>query len=125
VTGSQASLPPAAFPTSPWSTSRSSSSPPPAERWRLSRVDVSEGTKIQQRTSVNRAVAAIGSRHIDTLTPQDVAAMVGELHGEGLKPSFIRKIVQATAMVFDHANVTPNPARDKTIVKLPREEPET
>jgi hypothetical protein len=27
-------------------------------------------------------------------------------------------------MVFDHAQLTPNPARDKVAVKLPREEPE-
>jgi integrase len=50
--------------------------------------------------------------------------MVAQLYAEGLKPSYIRKIVQATAMAFDHAGVKPNPARDKTIVKLPREEPE-
>jgi len=95
-----------------------------AERWRASRVDVSEGTKIQQRTSINRAVGVIGERRLDDLTSQDVADMIAELHGQGLKPSFIRKIAQATAMVFDHASVTPNPARDKTIVKLPRDEPE-
>jgi hypothetical protein len=34
----------------------------------------------------------------------------------------IRKTVTALAMVFDHAGITPNPARDKIRVKLPREE---
>src|SRR5687768_14939019 len=68
-----------------------------AERWRESRVDVAEGTKIQQRTSINRAVGILGGRPVDELTAQDVAAMVGALHREGRKPSFIRKILQATA----------------------------
>ena len=95
-----------------------------AERWRASRVDVSEGTRVQQRTSINRAVRVLGERHLDEIGARDVAAMVGELDAEGLKPSFIRKIVQATAMVFDHAGVSPNPARDKVIVRLPRQEPE-
>jgi hypothetical protein len=94
------------------------------ERWRASRVDASEGTRIQQRTSLNRALRILGKRRIDTLTAQDIAAMVATLHAAGLKPSFIRKILQATAMVFDHAGVRPNPARDKVIVRLPREEPE-
>jgi integrase len=87
-------------------------------------VDVSEGTRTQQRTSLNRALRILGDRRLDELSAHDVAAMVGELHGEGLRPSFIRKIVQATAMVLDHAGLSPNPARDKVIVKLPREEPE-
>jgi integrase len=95
-----------------------------AERWRQSRVDVAEGTKIQQRTSVNRAIAILGGRSVDEITAQDISAMVAALHQEGRKPSFIRKIVQATAMVLDYAGVRPNPARDKTIVKVPREEPE-
>ena len=43
---------------------------------------------------------------------------------EGAKPSYVRKVLQATAMLFDHAQVAPNPAREKTIVKLPREESE-
>lgn len=94
------------------------------ERWRASRVDASEGTRVQQRTSLNRAVRVLGKRRLDAITAQDVADMVATLHAEGLKPSFIRKIVQATAMVFDHAGIKPNPARDKVIVKLPREEPE-
>jgi hypothetical protein len=74
-----------------------------AERWRASRVDVSEGTRVQQRTSLNRAVRILGERRLDELAAQDVADMVATLHAEGLKPSFIRKILQAAAMVLDHA----------------------
>lgn len=95
-----------------------------AVRWRDSRVDVSEGTKTQQRTSLNRALRILAERRLDNLTAQDVADMIAALSAEGLKPSFIRKIVQATAMVLDHAGVSPNPARNKTIVKMPRDEPE-
>jgi integrase len=94
------------------------------ERFRASRLDVAEGTKVQQRTSLNRAIGVLGARRVYELVPQDIADMVAQLYSEGLKPSYIRKIVQATAMVLDHASVKPNPARDKTIVKLPREEPE-
>jgi integrase len=93
-----------------------------AQRWRDSRLDVSEGTRVQQRTSVNRAIRILGQHRVDEITPQDVADMVAALHGEGLKPSFVRKIVQAAAMVLDHAGVTPNPARDRVHVRLPREQ---
>ena len=93
-----------------------------AQRWRDSRLDVSEGTRVQQRTSVNRAIRILGQHRVDEITPQDVADMVAALHGEGLKPSFVRKIVQAAAMVLDHSGVTPNPARDRFHVRLPREQ---
>ena len=34
----------------------------------------------------------------------------------------MRKTVTVLSMVFDHAGVTPNPARDRVHVRLPREE---
>jgi integrase len=71
---------------------------------------------------INRAIKVFGDRRVDEVTSHDVAAMTASFVEEGLKPSFVRKIVQATAMLFDHAQVSPNPARDKTIVKLPHEE---
>lgn len=97
-----------------------------SQRWLTSRLDDADGTKIQHRTSVNRAIGVIGTRPIDDVSAYDVAAMVAELwdDGEGLKPSYLRKILQATAMVFDHAGVSPNPARDKVVVRLPRDDPE-
>jgi integrase len=95
-----------------------------AKRWQDSRVDVSAGTKTQQRTSINRAIRILGTKHIDELTAHDIATMIAALVADGAKPSYVRKVVQATAMLFDHAQVSPNPARDKTIVKMPREEPE-
>lgn len=95
-----------------------------AERWLGSRLDIAPGTRTQLRTSVGRAVRILGGRPVDEITPQEVADMVATLAGEGRKPSYVRKILQATAMVFDHAGVKPNPARDKVTVRLPRDESE-
>jgi integrase/predicted transcriptional regulator len=95
-----------------------------ARRWQASRVDVSEATKLQHRTALRKALPTLGMRRIDTITAQDIADLVGRLHSEEqAKRESIRKVVNAVAMVFDHARVTPNPARDKTTVN-PREEPE-
>ena len=47
-----------------------------------------------------------------------------QLHSEGKARESIRKTVTAVAMVMDYAGITPNPARDRLAVKLPREEPE-
>jgi integrase len=92
-----------------------------AQRWLASRLDVAPGTQTQQRTSIRRAMRALGARRVDDISAQDVADMVATITAEGAKPSYVRKVVQATAMLFDHAGVEPNPARDKTIVKLPRD----
>jgi integrase len=70
---------------------------------------------------VNRAIRILGNRGVDEITPRDVADMVTELHQEGRKPRYIRKIVQATAMVLDYAGIAPNPARDKVTLRLPRD----
>ena len=95
-----------------------------ARRWQASRVDVAEATTIQHRTALNRALPVLGSRRVDAIAPQDLAELVGLLHGEGKVRDTIRKTLTALAMVFDHAGISPNPARDRLAVKLPREEPE-
>jgi integrase len=92
-----------------------------AERWLASRLDVADGTRTQQRTSINRASKVLGPRRVDEVTAQDVAAMVSAIADAGAKPSYVRKVLQATAMLFDYVAITPNPARDKTQVKLPRD----
>jgi integrase len=46
---------------------------------------------------------------------------VGELAAAGKSRETIRKTVTVLAMVVDHVGVTPNPARDRLRVKLPRE----
>jgi hypothetical protein len=52
------------------------------------------------------------------------ADLVAALNADGKARESIRKTVTALAMVFDHAGMTPNPARDRVIVKLPREDSE-
>jgi integrase len=92
-----------------------------ARAWLVSRLDGAPGTKAQHRSSANQAIRVLGAEGLDRITAHNVAAMVAQLHAEGLKASYLRKIVQATAMIFDYAGVTPNPARDKLIVRLPHE----
>jgi integrase len=93
-----------------------------AARWQASRVDVAASTAVQHRTALNRALPLLGPRRLDTIAPQDVADLVAALHAAGKARESIRKTVTAAAMVFDHAGVQPNPARDRVAVKLPREE---
>jgi integrase len=95
-----------------------------AERWQTSRVDVAEATRTQHRTALNRALPILGSQRLDAISPQEVADLVAALHGQGKARESVRKTVTAVAMVLDHAGISPNPARDRVIVKLPREEPE-
>jgi integrase len=95
-----------------------------AKRWQDSRVDVAEATRVQHRTALNRVLPILGSRHVDQLAPADVADLVARLAEDGKARESIRKSVTALAMVLDHAGVSPNVARDRVTVKLPREEPE-
>jgi integrase len=96
-----------------------------ADRWRASRVDVADNTRKQQRQSVQLALGELdGSRRADKVTPADVAAIVAALTEKGRKRETIRKAVGALAMALDHAGVTPNPARDKVQVRLPRADTE-
>jgi integrase len=92
-----------------------------AERWRQSRVDVSEGTMQTYRVALNCLLPHLGDMAADAIDPPTVAALVASLHAEGLRKQTIRKRVSVLAMVLDHASVQPNPARDKLTVKLPRE----
>jgi len=93
-------------------------------RWHASRFDVADSTKVQQRVSLKLALASLGDRAVDKLTAHDVAQLVTELVAKQKAPGTIRKTVQAVAMVLDHAGIQPNPARDRVVVKLPREQPE-
>ncbi len=98
-----------------------------ASRWRESRVDVAESTRVQHRTAIALALGELGSRRIGELTAADVAGLVATLAAKGRKRETIRKAVSALAMVLDFAGVSPNPARDRVQVRLPRgdaEEPQ-
>lgn len=95
-----------------------------AERWRSSRVDVTESTRVLHRVALDRVLPILGTRRVDDITTADVAALIAELHAAGYKRATIRKSLTYLAQVLDHAGIQPNPARDRIQVKLPREERE-
>ena len=84
-----------------------------AERWQASRVDVAEATTDSAPDGAQPGAPVLGNRRVDGIAPQDVADLVADLHGDGKARESIRKTVTALAMVFDHAGVRPNPARDR------------
>lgn len=93
-----------------------------AEAWKVSRVDVSGGTMQTYVIALGRLLPRLGDIPVERIEAQTVAALVAELHQAGLRKQSIRKTISVLAMIFDHARVTPNPARDRLTVKLPREE---
>ncbi len=94
-----------------------------AAKWRASRVDVAEGTKVLHRVALDRVLPLLGDRRVDSLTPADVALVVETLHADGKKRETIRKSITALAQTLDFAGIRPNPARDRVQVRLPREDP--
>jgi integrase len=94
-----------------------------AKNWQAARVDIAASTRDQHRIQLDKLLPLIGSRRIDTLKAQDFIDVVAQLHANGTARETIRKTLGAGAMALDHAGVSPNPARDRSI-KLPREEPE-
>jgi len=92
-----------------------------AEQWRLSRVDVADGTAATHRVNLGRITPKLGAKPVDAITPADVADLVGELVKQNLARESIRKTRATLAMVLDFAGVQPNPARDRS-VKLPRDD---
>jgi integrase len=95
-----------------------------AERWRASRVDASENTRLMHRSAVRAMLPLLGSRPVEAITPADVSDLIAELAAKGRKRETIRKSLLALGMVLDFAGVQPNPARDRVHVKLPRAEHE-
>jgi integrase len=93
-----------------------------ARRWQESRVDVAENTRLQHRSAVRLLLPLLGDRRVDTITPTDVADLVATLTVKGKARETVRKSLAALAMILAHASVTPNPARDKVKVRLPRQE---
>jgi integrase len=91
-----------------------------AKRWQESRVDVSNGTRLQHRSAVRAMLPTLGNKRVDTITTVDVAELVATLAEKGRKRETIRKTLLALGMVLDHAGVQPNPARDRVNVRLPR-----
>ena len=95
-----------------------------AERWRASRVDVTEGTAVGHRVQLARVLRLLGSRPVDEITTADVAGLVTSLHEAGRKRETIRKSLTVLAQVLDFAGIKDNPARDRIHVRLPRQERE-
>jgi integrase len=91
------------------------------ERWRATRVDVTEPTRVLHRVALARALPLLGQRRIDELTVADLNALVAELATAGKARETIRKTTKYVAAVLDDARIDPNPARDKRI-RLPHEE---
>jgi integrase len=81
---------------------------------------VSEATAVYQRSAIRRA-APLLARRVDTISASDIAGLVGDLAAKAKSRETIRKTV-VLAMVLDHAGVSPNPARDRVRVRLPRED---
>jgi integrase len=92
-----------------------------AKRWQASRVDVTEGTQQLHRVALGRVLPVLGDTPVDAITTADVATLVATLTDRGNKRETIRKSITVLAQTLDFAGVTPNPARDKVQVKLPRE----
>jgi integrase len=92
-----------------------------AERWRASRVDVAAGTAATYDVNLARILPRLGERPAADLRPDDVATLVVELAAGGLARESIRKTLATLAMVLDFGEVHPNVARDRVIVKLPRQ----
>ncbi len=93
-----------------------------AEDWRRSRVDVSAGTMQTYAVALGRLLPRLRSTAVEAISPPTVAGLVAEMTDAGLRKQTIRKTVSVLAMILDHEGVTPNPARDKQRVRLPREE---
>jgi Phage integrase, N-terminal SAM-like domain len=92
-----------------------------AERWRSPRVDVAAGTAATHKVNLHRILPRLGERTLDTLKAADVAALVAELHADGLRRESIRKTISTFSQVLAFAKVEPNPAKDDS-VRLPRED---
>jgi integrase len=95
-----------------------------AIRWRNSRVDVADGTVATYHVSLGRILPCLGNRHVNEITAADIAEFVNDLATDGLKRQSIRKTISVLGMVFDFCDISPNPARDRKIVRLPREDRE-
>jgi integrase len=94
-----------------------------AERWRASRRDVTEGTRVLHRVALGRVLPVLGDKRVDAITVRDVSDLVAALVEGGRKRETIRKSVKYLAAVLEEEGVEPNPARDKR-VRLPHEERE-
>lgn len=90
-----------------------------AERFLASRIDAGANTVRNYRTALRKAADTFGTRDPATITAAEVASWVAELSGKH-KPGTVQLYLLTFRLLFDFADVTPNPARDPR-VKLPRQ----
>jgi integrase len=88
------------------------------ERWRASRLDVADATRVLHRVALGRIVPILGDRQLDELKVEDINALVAELSATGRKRETIRKSIKYLAAVLEENRIDPNPARDRR-VRLP------
>lgn len=89
-----------------------------AQHWLATRVDVAESTRRVYRDHVGRIMRDLGTRDPERLTPADVCAWIADLAAT-LGPASIKNYVGTLRQILDDAEITPNPARDRT-VRLPQ-----
>ena len=90
-------------------------------RWRASRVDVSEGTRVFHRVALDRLLPILGDRRLDEIGVTELNEAIVALSEKGRKPATIRKSMQTLAIVLDDCGCDPNPARDRRL-RYPYEE---
>jgi integrase len=91
-----------------------------AERWKASRVDVSEGTRVFHRVSLDRLLPHLGDQRLDELAVADLNEAIARLSAAGRKPATIRKSIQTLATLLSDSGVEPNVARDRRL-RFPHE----
>jgi integrase len=91
------------------------------DAWRASRVDWAESTRELNEVALARFLGPLGDRDVETITADDVARVIADLHARGRKRSTIRHSLAGLQQALDHAGRDPNPARDRRRVRLPHE----
>ena len=80
-----------------------------ADRWKATRVDVADSTRVLHRVALDRVLPILGDRHVDTITVADIVDLIAQLHAAGKKRETIRKGVKYLGSVLDYANLETEP----------------
>ena len=80
-----------------------------AERWRSSRVDVTESTRVLHRVALDRVLPILGTRRVDEITTADVAALIAQLHAAGKK----RATIRSRSPISHRCSTTPASSRTR------------
>jgi integrase len=94
------------------------------DRWRDSRIDVSSGTRTNDRVNTERVLghdAKLATSRADRIDFETWARVFADLAGT-YERGTLKKSKEAFAMVYDHHAIDPNPLRDPR-VKLPHAKP--